>query len=376
MNGARQSVPTAMERGSSSYRRHRHIARWVVNTGLSYTHTAHHMSHERSEAERAHSHGARQQQLQEAQAYSKVRHRHIARWALASPTLTLHTTCHMNGARQSVPTAMERGSSSYRRLQEAQAYSKVRHRHIARWTLASPTLTLHTTCHMNGARQSVPTAMERGSSGYRRHRHIASAAAAATGGTGMNTGLSYTHTAHHMSHERSEAERAHSHGAWQQRLQEEAYINSEHWLLLLIQSQCTLSARSRFYESSQQRYANVATVTWLARHFETVKFPITSSPPARPSNWANAELYRYKIVAASLHKTHICVVKSLVKIAAVSWHSLRWFIKPAPGVQKTMGRQHRNMFRSCDCRPWKAFVHRSIHVRILDHDWWNIIMNV
>ena len=33
----------------------------------------------------------------------------------------------------------------------------------------------------------------------------------------------------------------------------------------------------------------------------------------------------------SLHKTHICVDKSLVKIAAVSWHSLRRFIKPAPG---------------------------------------------
>ena len=33
----------------------------------------------------------------------------------------------------------------------------------------------------------------------------------------------------------------------------------------------------------------------------------------------------------SLHKTHICVVKSLVKIAAVSWHSLRRFVKPAPG---------------------------------------------
>ena len=90
--------------------------------------------------------------------------------------------------------------------------------------------------------------------------------------------------------------------------------------------------RSRFSESSQQRYANVATVTWLARHFETVKFPMTSSPRARPSNWANAELYRYKIVAVSLHKTHICVVKSLVKIAAVSWHSLRRFIKPAPGA--------------------------------------------
>ena len=37
------------------------------------------------------------------------------------------------------------------------------------------------------------------------------------------------------------------------------------------------------------------------------------------------------IVAVSLHKTHICVVKSLVKIAAVSWHSLRRFVKPAPG---------------------------------------------
>ena len=36
------------------------------------------------------------------------------------------------------------------------------------------------------------------------------------------------------------------------------------------------------------------------------------------------------IVAVSLHKTHIRVVKSLVKIAAVSWHSLRRFIKPAP----------------------------------------------
>ena len=34
----------------------------------------------------------------------------------------------------------------------------------------------------------------------------------------------------------------------------------------------------------------------------------------------------------SLHKTHICVVKSLVKITAVSWHSLRRFIKPAPGA--------------------------------------------
>ena len=97
----------------------------------------------------------------------------------------------------------------------------------------------------------------------------------------------------------------------------------------------TSHSRSRFYESSQQRYANVATVTWLARHFETVKFPITSSPRSRPSNWANAELHRYKIVAVSLHKTHICVVKSLVKIAAVSWHSLRRFIKPAPAPLPT-----------------------------------------
>ena len=91
-------------------------------------------------------------------------------------------------------------------------------------------------------------------------------------------------------------------------------------------------SRSRFYESSQQRYANVATVTWLARHFETVEFSITSSSRARPSNWANAELYLYKIVAVSLHITHICVVKSLVKIAAVSWHNLRRFIKPAPAL--------------------------------------------
>ena len=37
------------------------------------------------------------------------------------------------------------------------------------------------------------------------------------------------------------------------------------------------------------------------------------------------------MVAVSLHKTHISVVKSRVKIAAVSWHSLRRFIKPAPG---------------------------------------------
>ena len=43
-----------------------------------------------------------------------------------------------------------------------------------------------------------------------------------------------------------------------------------------------------------------------------------------------AVAYSYMIVAVSLHKTHICVVKSLVKIAAVSWHSLQRFIKPAP----------------------------------------------
>ena len=38
----------------------------------------------------------------------------------------------------------------------------------------------------------------------------------------------------------------------------------------------------------------------------------------------------------SLHKTHICVVKSLVKIAAVNWHSLRRFIKPAPDVHRIL----------------------------------------
>ena len=42
--------------------------------------------------------------------------------------------------------------------------------------------------------------------------------------------------------------------------------------------------------------------------------------------------YSYMIVAVSLHKTHIRVVESLVKIAAVSWHSLRRFIKPAPDL--------------------------------------------
>ena len=94
-------------------------------------------------------------------------------------------------------------------------------------------------------------------------------------------------------------------------------------------------SRSRFYESSQQRYANVPTVTLLARHFETVKFQITSSPRARPSNWINAALYRCMIVAVSLQKPHKCVVKSLVKIAAVSWHSLRRFIKPSPEHSQT-----------------------------------------
>ena len=47
-----------------------------------------------------------------------------------------------------------------------------------------------------------------------------------------------------------------------------------------------------------------------------------------------------------LHKTHICVVKSLVKIAAVSWHSLRRFIKPAP-----------DQFHRCDldASSWNVF---------------------
>ena len=44
------------------------------------------------------------------------------------------------------------------------------------------------------------------------------------------------------------------------------------------------------------------------------------------------------IVAVSLHKTHVRVVESLVKIAAVSWHSLRRFIKPAPEGRVTNGR--------------------------------------
>ena len=43
---------------------------------------------------------------------------------------------------------------------------------------------------------------------------------------------------------------------------------------------CESPSRSRFYESAQQRYANLSTETWLACNFETVKFPITSSPRA------------------------------------------------------------------------------------------------
>ena len=60
---------------------------------------------------------------------------------------------------------------------------------------------------------------------------------------------------------------------------------------------------SRFYESSQQRHANLPAEIWLARNFETVRFPITSSPRARPLNWVNAALYSYMIVAdaVSLH---------------------------------------------------------------------------
>ena len=68
-----------------------------------------------------------------------------------------------------------------------------------------------------------------------------------------------------------------------------------------------------------------------------------SSPRARPSNWVNSALYSYMIVAVSLHKTHIRVVKSLVKLAAVSWHSLQRFIKPASGWNTTgrTGRENR-----------------------------------
>ena len=70
--------------------------------------------------------------------------------------------------------------------------------------------------------------------------------------------------------------------------------------------------------------------TSLARNFETVKLPMTSATRAS-SELGQRWLYSYMIVAVSLHKIHICIVKSLVKIAAVSWHSLRRFIKPAPG---------------------------------------------
>ena len=41
--------------------------------------------------------------------------------------------------------------------------------------------------------------------------------------------------------------------------------------------------------------------------FGKVKFTITSSPRARPSNWVNSTLYSYMIVAVSLYKTHIYV---------------------------------------------------------------------
>ena len=61
--------------------------------------------------------------------------------------------------------------------------------------------------------------------------------------------------------------------------------------------------------SSGKLTYRIPTATSLARNFETVKFPITSSPRARPSNWVNAALYSYMIVAVSLHRTHICVVK-------------------------------------------------------------------
>ena len=44
----------------------------------------------------------------------------------------------------------------------------------------------------------------------------------------------------------------------------------------------------------------------------------------------------------SLRKTHICVVKSLVKIAAVSWHSLRRFIKPASAIHQLTGTEIHN----------------------------------
>ena len=61
----------------------------------------------------------------------------------------------------------------------------------------------------------------------------------------------------------------------------------EKWDAIVI---LTIYTRSRFYESAQQRLDNIPTVTWLARNFETVKFPITSSPRARPSNWVNSAL--------------------------------------------------------------------------------------
>ena len=63
-------------------------------------------------------------------------------------------------------------------------------------------------------------------------------------------------------------------------------------------------------------------------------YVIGSSPRARPSNWVNSALYRCMIVTVSLQNPHKCVVKSLVKIAAVSWHSLRRFIKPVPALYR------------------------------------------
>ena len=45
----------------------------------------------------------------------------------------------------------------------------------------------------------------------------------------------------------------------------------------------------------------------------------------------------------SLHKTRMCVVKSPVKIAAVSWHSLRRFVKPAPGIVRRIRISHRTL---------------------------------
>ena len=72
------------------------------------------------------------------------------------------------------------------------------------------------------------------------------------------------------------------------------------------------------------------------------------------------------IVAVSLHKTHIHVVKSLVKIAAVSWHNLRRFIKPAPGdwlppALHTVQVWVRIKTWRTICRPYIS-ISRSLHV--------------